>query len=83
MVVKNEKLEKQITISHVEFHQKEFYPSPKANSLYSFTFHLKSENEKYIINGMCNVEWSKKKIHDNHIAKQLIIENFDILSYRR
>ena len=73
---------KQITISHVEFHQKEFYPSPKANSLYSFTFHLKSEKEKYIINGLCNVEWSKKKDkHDNHIAKQLIIENFDILSY--
>ena len=73
---------KQITISHVEFHQKEFYPSPKANSLYSFTFHLKSEKEKYIINGICNVEWSDKKdIHDNHIAKQLIIDNFDILSY--
>ena len=72
----------QITISHVEFHQKEFYPSPKANSLYSFTFHLKSENEKYIINGLCIVEWSDKKdIHDNHIAKQLIIDNFDILSY--
>ena len=72
----------QITISHVEFHQKEFYPSPKANSLYSFTFHLKSENEKYIINGLCNVEWSKRKDkRDNHIAKQLIIENFDILSY--
>ena len=73
---------RQITISHVEFHQKEFYPSPKASSLYSFTFHLKSENEKYIINGMCNVEWSKNKdTHDNYIAKQLIIENFDILSY--
>ena len=62
MVVKNQKLEKQITISHVEFHQKEFYPSPKANSLYSFTFHLKSENEKYIINRYVMLNGQRKKI---------------------
>ena len=79
---KMKRWKKQITISHVEFHQKEFYPSPEQKSLYSFTFHLKSEIEKYIINGLCNVEWSDKKdIHDNHIAKQLIIDKFDILSY--
>ena len=71
-----------ISISHVEFHQKEFYPIPTPKSLYSFTFHVKSKETKYIINGLCNVKWSKlKDTNDNFLADQLIVDKVDVLSY--
>ena len=71
-----------IILSHVEFHQKEFYRGENNISVYSFTFHVKSKTTRYILNGMCNVLWSDKKdINGNYIASELGVSSLDILSY--
>ena len=71
-----------IILSHVEFHQKEFYRGENNISVYSFTFHVRSETTRYILNGMCNVLWSDKKdLNGNYIASELDVNFLDILSY--
>ena len=71
-----------IILSHVEFHQKEFYSGKKNISVYSFTFHVKSKETRYILNGICNVLWSDKKdLNGNYLANELDVNALDILSY--
>lgn len=67
---------------HVEFHQKEFHPGKIDMSIYNFTFHFKSDDSRYILNGSCTVNWTGNlNKYGNHIPGTLDIEKYETLEY--